>query len=145
VIISSIVLFFRRDSCGAGPVVDVPSGAQVEAPSPLADVVTGAAAEVVLGAVAGAVVLVVFPTLPKRLDVCAGADVTGAEVVGVEVAAPVGLAKELNKLGVCIGAVVVVEPELVVTEVVALVDFPRPLKRLVLELAAVLLPKRPVD
>jgi hypothetical protein len=102
VIISSIVLFFRRDSCGAGPAVDVPSVVEVETPKPLAvDVVAGAAGAVVVPVVVvGGAELAAFPTIPKMLDDCVAVDVTGAVVAGVEVITPVGLPRELNRLGV---------------------------------------------
>jgi hypothetical protein len=83
--ISSIVLFFRRDSCGAGPTLDAAKGVEMEAPKPPAaavEVVFSFSAAEVTGTVS-LVACVVFG--PNRLGEGADVVIPGAEVVADEV------------------------------------------------------------
>jgi hypothetical protein len=85
--ISSIVLFFRRDSCGAGPTLDAANGVEMEAPKPPA---AAGAVEVVFSfsapEVAGAVSLVACVVFgANRLGEGADVVIPGAEVVADEV------------------------------------------------------------
>jgi len=103
--ISSIVLFFRRDSWGAGPTLDAAKGVETEAPKLLA---AAGAVEVVVSfsaaEVAGVVLLgawVVFG--PNKLGAGADAVVAGAEVVA-DVVVVLVFPRLANRDGVCVGA-----------------------------------------
>lgn len=81
--ISSIVLFFKRESCGAGPTLDAASGVETEAAKPLA--AAGAFVVALSFSVeedAGVVPLAACAVFGlSRLDAGAGVVIPGAEVV----------------------------------------------------------------
>lgn len=109
--ISSMVLFFRRDNCGAGPAVEAPKGGTEGAgilPVPLLDVA------VLLDAIAedACPAALAAGLMPNKLEDVAGAVVLGVDVVA-DVADVVGVVVEvllptpLNRLGTVAGPEVV--------------------------------------